>query len=84
MSAAAKRFRDLERRFRKIAPSRRLSPAQRHDLMWAAALQQVVEIATAELCLGIPHDRRLILQMKLEIGARLASVGIKTSSPPGA
>jgi hypothetical protein len=76
MSAAVQRFDDLRKKFRAMVPARQLKPTQKHSLLWAASLQQVVEITIAELVLGKPHDRRLIKEMQMEVRARLAGAGV--------
>jgi len=76
-SAALRRFEDLQRSYRALVPTRKLSAEQRHQLLWAASLEQVREMAAIENALTAKHERRVIEQMRLEVLARLASAGAK-------
>jgi hypothetical protein len=77
VSAAVKRFEDLRASYRKLVVSRRLSSEQRHQLLWAACLEQVREMAAIENAVTSKHSRHDIEQMRLEVLARLASAGAK-------
>lgn len=78
MNLALSRFRKIERAYKALLPRtrRELSRREHHDLLWASSLSQVIEAAEAEMAIGKPHDVRLIKEMRLEVAARLGSVGI--------
>jgi hypothetical protein len=76
MSTAVQRFDDLRKKFRAMVPARQLKPAQKHAILWAASLQQIVEMTVAEMVLGVPHEKRHLKQMQEEVRARLAVAGV--------
>ncbi|WP_156928022.1 hypothetical protein [Bradyrhizobium sp. Tv2a-2] len=77
MSLATQRFEELRREYRRRIPSRRLAPRQHHDIQWAAALQQVAEMAAIEnVAHAAKHERKQIDSMRAEV-ARLASVSAR-------
>jgi hypothetical protein len=80
MSQAMQRFAALKRRFRDQVRSRKLSAVQRHHLTTTAALWQVSEITTAELVMGIRHDRGVVDHLQAEAKIHLKLAGARPSN----
>lgn len=77
MSMATRRLKQLEKKFRGSTLARKLTTAQRHDLCWAAALQQVAEVMVAEMILGAKHDRQSVEHLKAEVRQHLVLAGVQ-------
>jgi hypothetical protein len=69
------RFKELSRAYRSMA-TLPLTRERKHAILWAASLQQCLEMGLVERATGRLHDRRQLEDMKTEIKARLASAGI--------
>jgi hypothetical protein len=77
MSMAMDRFRTLQKKFRNQVRSRKLSAVQKHHVITAAALWQVSEITTAELVMGIRHDRGVVDHLQAEAKMHLKLAGAR-------
>jgi hypothetical protein len=69
------RFKSLGKAYR-AAATLPLTRERKHNILWAASLQQCLEMGLVKRATGRLHDRRQLEDMKVEIKARLASAGI--------
>ena len=76
MSALA-HLEDLRRKFRALVPSKKISRKQWREIVRAAALEQVREVATIERAIGVGHDKGLLDEMRTSVRAHLKSAGAR-------